>query len=305
MVKIILRSFLSVLFMFGFVVELRSETSMESFGYLSNNWLSDSCSDPDWCNSMDSNKDGVVDNDDLLNIINEWLFNDARGIVWIAIDKPGFSGEISKYETTNLQYANYLNQALSLGLVFVHSNGYVYCTDDIDCSMPLIATYSTINQFGQIIYSNGEFIVRERDCYDMSNHPVSWVSWYGAKAFCDYYGYHLPSEPQWTAVADYEDNHYACGCIIDISLANYNVSNPLSLTSEPYTTPVGFYPAYGYDINDMAGNVWEWTSSSNSVGSYVVKGGAWDSGYYYCTVDGSKSITASNVSGALGFRVCR
>ncbi len=149
----------------------------------------------------------------------------------------------------------------------------------------------------------------------MSNHPVVEVSWYGATAFCDYYGYRLPTEWEWQAVADYDGSFtYGCGTTINQSKANYylgggNWGNPLALSSLPYTSPVGYYPAYGYGMNDMAGNVWEWTSSCYdsdcSLGDRVPRGGSW---YYfdaYCTVSRRHYADPYITGNVIGFRVCR
>lgn len=109
----------------------------------------------------------------------------------------------------------------------------------------------------QITYNGvDEFSVRTRDGYDMSNHPVVEVSWYGAVTFCNYYGFRLPTEWEWQAVADFDGTFtYGCGTTIDHTKANYDMDNPLNLSDEPYTSPVAHYPSFGYGMNDMAGNV--------------------------------------------------
>jgi formylglycine-generating enzyme required for sulfatase activity len=230
------------------------------------------------------------------------------GMVWVYIDEwdvSGFEGYMSKYETTNAQYCQYLNAALADGLITVY-NDVVYAADDTGHSEPYFDTYAA-DSSSQIIYSSGVFSVRTRDGYDMSNHPVVEVSWYGARAFCDYYGYRLPTEWQWQAVADYDGSYtYGCGTTIDHSKANYNEYNPLGLSNEPYTTPVDYYSSYGYGLNDMAGNVWDWTSSclySDCGYDFLVcRGGGWRSDASGCWVINRAHSDSSSRGYTVGFR---
>jgi len=212
------------------------------------------------------------------------LMNRAKapdGMVWIYADDPGVSGYegyMSKYETTNAQYCEYLNVALAEEKIKVYNN-IVYATSDISHSERYFKTYAA-SPSSQIIYTAGVFSVRTRDGYDMSNHPVLEVSWYGATAFCDYYGYRLPTEWEWQAVADYDGSYnYGCGIYIDHDKANYGYYNPLGLSRSPYTTPVDYYPSFGYGMNDMTGNVQELTDScffgECETGYRVVRGGDW------------------------------
>ncbi len=162
--------------------------------------------------------------------------------------------------------------------------------------------------YSQIIYSDGTFSVRSRDGYNMSNHPVVYVSWYGATAFCDYYGYRLPTEWEWQAVADYDGSYiYGCGTAINPSKANYydyDHTNPLGLFSRPYTSPVDYYPSYGYGMNDMAGNAFELTDSIYSGTLRVIRGGSWAN--HACTVSHRTAYCTPDAwSFWTGFRVCR
>jgi formylglycine-generating enzyme required for sulfatase activity len=157
----------------------------------------------------------------------------------------------------------------------------------------------------QIAYLDGSFFVRTRNGHSMAHHPVVAVSWFGATAFCIYNNYRLPTSEEWQAVADYDGSfQYGCGTSIGLSLANYAEANPLGLASTPYTTPVGFYPAFGYGLCDLAGNVGEWTSSAS--GSYrVVRGGDWRGLDMTCTVWATSAYNLTSMFFDTGFRVCR
>lgn len=245
-------------------------------------------------------------------------YTEPLPIIWVYIDDPGvsghesFTGEMSKYETTNTQYCQFLNAALASGDVTV-SGGIVYGANGSNGGADFVGeayfdTYAASSD-SQITYSGGTFSVRSRDGYDMSNHPVVEVSWYGATAFCNYYGYRLPTEWEWQAVADFDGSYtYGCGTSIDQSKANYwdiGYANPLVLSDMPYTSPVNHYPSYGYGMNDMAGNVQEWTSTVYGI-SRVMRGGSWGLNDYYCTVSYQNLyFNPDSTYFYYGFRVCR
>ena len=132
------------------------------------------------------------------------------------------------------------------------------------------------------------------------DHPVTYVSWYGATAYCNYNGYYLPTEWQWQAVADYDGTFtYGCGLSLDSGIANYTDSiHPNG------TTVAGSFGEYGYGLTDMAGNVWEWTSSVSG-SDRIVRGGSWYNAGYYCNVSHRSSYGPSGTAGNVGFRVCR
>ncbi|MCP4343417.1 MAG: formylglycine-generating enzyme family protein, partial [Desulfobulbaceae bacterium] len=166
-------------------------------------------------------------------------------------------GEISKYETTNAQYCQFLNEALASGDITV-TNDIVYGANGINSGADFVGenyfdTYAADSD-SQITFDGNTFSVRIRqdtsnNDIDMSNHPVVEVSWYGATAFCNYYGYRLPTEWEWQAVADYDGSYtYGCGATIDSTKANYYSNNPLNLASYPYTSPVDHYPSCGYGV---------------------------------------------------------
>ncbi|MHC4640946.1 MAG: formylglycine-generating enzyme family protein [Planctomycetota bacterium] len=267
------------------------------------------------------------DYNDLAVMAAQWMTEgipeDPNVMAWVYIDDPGvsghegFTGYMSKYETTNAQYCEFLNAALASGDIIVGEDNKVYGAEGSnsgeDFAGELYFITSEAGTGSQIIYSDDIFSVVNRDSNDMIDHPVVEVSWYGATAFCNYYVYRLPTVWEWRAVADYDGSYkYGCGTSIDQNLANYwdnGHANPLNLSSKPYTSPVGYYPCYGYGMCDMAGNVWELTSSCNSSdcfdGSYIFLGGAWNYYDYCCLISDRYSFLPDSTSYCHGFRVCR
>ena len=270
------------------------------------------------CPSADLTGDCRVDAADFAVMASQWLFQGVPddpnvSMEWVYINDPGveghegFVGEMSKYETTNAQFCAFLNAALASGDITV-SGDRVYGADGTNEGADFVGeiyfeTYD-VDSDSQIIYGGGVFSVRSRDGYDMSDHPVVELSWWGATAFCNYYGWRLPTIWEWIAVADYDGTfNYGCGTTIDYSKANYEEINPVGLSSRPYTSPVGYYPAYGYGLCDMTGNVNEWTSFFDY--ENVICGGSWKSWAEDCLVLFLDGYGPDDTGDFAGFRVCR
>lgn len=105
------------------------------------------------------------------------------------------------------------------------------------------------------------------------NHPVTQVSWNDAVAFCRAYGLRLPSEFEWERAARLGqtpegvvyDAGTPAGLIAKVRGNTWQGVFPIMDTGEDGyvgTSPVGAFGAAPSGLTDMAGNVWEWTSSS-------------------------------------------
>ena len=213
---------------------------------------------------------------------------------------------MSRYPTTNAQFAQYLNDALASGDIvvdgsYVKGNSGPYSGQNYyRLDGPGYTFDGAVNGGkSRISYSGGTFTVDS----GFDNHPVTYVNWYGATAFASYYGWRLPTEWEWQAVADFNGTYtYGCGTTINNSIANYyNSVHPHG------TTPVGQYGLFGYGMADMAGNVWEWTSSlwSSGSSSRVIRGGCWYYGDGYCAVSERSYHGPNRMYFSYGFRVCR
>ena len=120
-------------------------------------------------------------------------------------------------------------------------------------------------------YHDGDYLKHwEGNNYPPSkgNHPVVYVSWYAAMAYAQWAGKRLPTEAEWETAArgGLVGKKYTWGDLFDSSKANYgeNISD---------TTAVGIYPANGYGLYDMTGNVWEWCLDEYEANFYSISPG--------------------------------
>lgn len=137
---------------------------------------------------------------------------------------------------------------------------------------------------------------------DIFNNYVDWSA----------NGYRLPTEAEWEKAARGGRQRKAFpwgGDTIQHAWANYFSTNTMAFDTsptrgyhptyktgaEPYTSPAGCFPANGYGLQDMAGNVYEWCWdwSDTYSASYaidprgpttgvfrVIRGGSWRAGGY-------------------------
>ena len=136
------------------------------------------------------------------------------------------------------------------------------------------------------------------------DHPVTFVDWFDAAAFCAWTGGRLPTEVEWEKAACGTDGRrYPWGDEEDASRAA--IGSDMKRGS---TQPVGSHPAGAspYGLHDMAGNVWEWTSTEYAGSERVLRGGSYaspDLAWARCAMR-SRSRPQRRQS-HIGFRVAR
>jgi hypothetical protein len=105
----------------------------------------------------------------------------------------------------------------------------------------------------------------------LPEHPVVHVSYDDAQRYCSTAGARLPTSAEWEyAARGAQRRIFAWGNTWDPTRAHWIETDP------PGPRPVGSFPegATPEGLLDLAGNVWEWTSTERAEGR-VAKGGSW------------------------------
>lgn len=259
---------------------------------------------------------------------------------WVTIPAGEFySGQFNSEKTidydyemmvtnvTNQQFAEYLNKALEEGTIKISGNEIVgyYPGDEFHSGrheeeipagdyihLPLTDPVLRVD------YDGDQFTAQPT----WANHPMTMVSWFGAKAYCEYYDGRLPTELEWEKAARGTDARpFPWGYTLERNNANLVTSrDPFEdmSTFGSRTTPVGFYNGKTYDgyvtldspspygVYDMAGNVWEWTSNVYEEQHYrYLRGGSKDVYENYLRIWVRNSSTPVHISPSFGFRCVR
>jgi sulfatase modifying factor 1 len=187
---------------------------------------------------------------------------------------------MDKTEVTNEQFAR-----------FVKATGYVTVAErtpraeDYPGALPekLVAGSVVFSPPGQPVALNNQFQWwsyvsganwrhpegPKSDIKDRMNHPVVHIAYEDAVAYCNWAGKRLPTEAEFEFASrgGLDRKRYAWGD--EFMPGGKHMANtfqghfPDTNTGEDgytATAPVGSFPANGYGVFDMAGNVWEWTS---------------------------------------------
>ncbi len=141
-------------------------------------------------------------------------------------------------------------------------------------------------------------------------HPINCVDWHQAQRYCEWRGKRLPTQWEWEKAArgtegliyPWGDETATCAYAV-IDEGSGNACGQGDTTFEVASKPKGASP---YGVQDMAGNVWEWTSSRDARSrARVVRGGSWFGGARYARASNAFSYAADYRGHYVGFRCGR
>ncbi|MFP4604639.1 MAG: formylglycine-generating enzyme family protein [Bacteroidales bacterium] len=203
--------------------------------------------------------------------------------------------QISKYEITTQQYAEFLNDIEANNKGFYGNIKYIYLSD-------------TAN----ITYNDGIFA--PVDGYE--DMPVTNVTWHGANSYCQWAGGRLPSQAEWYLAADpefFSENSYN---LDDHAWYAGNSDNRIHQPGTKAANPNGLY--------DILGNASEWCFdwyaddpypgdedtlinpvSNHQRDTKIHKGGNWNTSASEANIELNKKLKASESSNRNGFRVMK
>jgi formylglycine-generating enzyme required for sulfatase activity len=158
-------------------------------------------------------------------------------------------------------------------------------------------------------------------------HPVTLVGFDDAVTYCEWLArksgkpVRLPTEAEWERAArgGLEGKRYPWGDTLNAASAHFLPH--VNVKTERGTAAVGSYPANGFNLFDMSGNVWEWVSDWYAADYYerpdhenpqgpgsglmrVVRGGAWvnaDDRYLRCAY--RHKVPPDSYAYSIGFRI--
>lgn len=198
--------------------------------------------------------------------------------------------KIGKYEVTNRQYVDFLNEAELAGTIEVRDDlpgsagEFVVGAAGHPSEGRKLYELSGTNQDGEselnrpwidydasapvgtrFMVLDSQAVFGNNDALDTADWPASFVKWDGAAAFAYHCGLALPTEAQWEYAAR-GGQDLAFGTddgTISLENANYSGTDgpgEIDAAAVGHAVAVGSYPPNPFGLYDLAGNVWEWTA---------------------------------------------
>jgi iron(II)-dependent oxidoreductase len=235
-------------------------------------------------------------------------------------ETPVYPGPVIQQEMALIQTGTFI-----MGVKSDPGSGYI---DNVDHVVRVgdfyIDKYEVTNyQYHQFVQETGHRMpefwgMDEFRCgLKYPDHPVVGVTWVDALEYAEWAGKRLLTEAEWEYAArgGLVQKRFPDGDEMGPDEANYNGTNG-------HPVAVGSFPANGYGLHDMAGNVTEWVQDYYDKDYYlespaedpggpeigkrrVIRGGGWRSGKMCNACNFRQSLRPYWVDIAVGFRCAR
>lgn len=182
-------------------------------------------------------------------------FDDQRPAHEVYVD----AFEIGTHEITNAQYVQFLNDGLRTNQLFYESSIVVGKLGAF-----AFLPYMKICPSDEFPEKFVEYVQIEPNVFEFQvvpgfeQHPVVRLTWYGAAAFCAFYGYRLPTEAEWERAArgGMQLAYGTASGELTHELANYTGVGSRDVYER--VAPVGKFPPNPFGLYDMSGNAAEY-----------------------------------------------
>jgi eukaryotic-like serine/threonine-protein kinase len=262
----------------------------------------------------------------------------AKKLVWLGrgAGQPNAAWRINKVFSEAERFTEILGNGIQLEMVYVPAGQFSMgspADEGHDTEKPVHVVNISGFYLGRYLVTQEQYMLmigRNPAKWSNIKSPVERVSWHEAQMFCEKLSgktgkkYRLPSEAEWEyACRAHSTTPFYCGATITTDLANFDgnfnyIDGPKGKYREK-TLRVDSFPANGFGLCDMHGNLWEWCEDSwnenylgaptdgsswnNGNSARVLRGGAWNNIPKNCRSASRNSLLSSDRLHSVGFRI--